>query len=85
MGNKHRDVSTARMTISLPELGCEISLMRQSDICTRNWPSMEHEFAGWRMFAGGTGGEQVCKFCEMGEITLYPRWGKEGPARELPP
>ena len=46
---------------------------------------MEHEFAGWRMFADGTGGEQVCKFCEMGEITLYPRWGKEGPARELPP
>ena len=56
---------------------CTIELLRQSDICVRNWPSLEHEFAGWRMFADGTEGEQVCKYCEMGEVTLMPRWGRE--------
>lgn len=32
----------------------------------------EHDFKGWRTFADGRGGEQVCKKCGMGamEYTL---------------
>jgi hypothetical protein len=34
-----------------------------------------HEFAGWRDFADGLGGEQVCRKCGMGAMTYSLRNG----------
>ena len=32
-------------------------------------PKCDHDFAGWRDFEDGNGGEQVCKKCGMGAMT----------------
>lgn len=32
-------------------------------------PGCNHEFKGWREFADGRGGEQVCTKCGMGAMT----------------
>ena len=35
----------------------------------------QHEFAGWREFADGNGGEQVCKKCGVGAMKASLRDG----------
>lgn len=38
-------------------------------------PKCEHEFAGWREFEDGNGGEQVCAKCGMGAMSASLRDG----------
>ena len=38
-------------------------------------PKCEHEFAGWREFDDGNGGEQVCTKCGMGAMAASLRDG----------
>lgn len=70
-----RRTAGALKRVKVEVLGCGIELLRQSDICVRNWPTLEHEFAGWRMFADGRGVEQVCKHCGLGAMEYSLRTG----------
>jgi len=36
-------------------------------------PKCEHEFAGWRTFEDGNGGEQVCTKCGIGAMSASLR------------
>jgi hypothetical protein len=38
-------------------------------------PTCEHNFQGWRDFADGRGGEQVCTKCGMGAMAWSLRTG----------
>lgn len=38
-------------------------------------PTCEHDFHGWREFADGNGGEQVCTKCGMGAMAWSLRTG----------
>lgn len=36
-------------------------------------PKCEHQFAGWRDFEDGRGGEQVCSKCDIGAVSASLR------------
>ena len=52
-----------------------LHILRKPELCYGNPPTMEHEFTGWRNFADGNGGEQVCKLCGMGAMEYSLRCG----------
>jgi hypothetical protein len=45
-----------------------IHVTRKPELCYGNPPTMAHAFTGWRAFEDGNGGEQSCKFCNMGAM-----------------
>lgn len=44
-------------------------MLRSADVC-------DHDFRGWRQFADGNGGEQVCAKCGMGAMEYTIRTGE---------
>lgn len=46
-----------------------------TDIFIHVTPRCEHEFAGWREFNDGLGGEQVCTKCGVGAMSASLRDG----------
>ena len=47
----------------------------ENQIFIHTTPKCEHEFAGWREFEDGNGGEQVCTKCGIGAMSASLRDG----------
>lgn len=49
--------------------------LSRSPVFVHATPKCDHDFKGWREFADGNGGEQVCSKCGMGAMAWSLRTG----------